>query len=860
MAQIDKSQSIKKSETYVHTHNFRIYRGKLGNEVWKILKQDLLDEFKNSKLNWDKMIKYQCPAQWVSRRRRHMRRRRMNIRARNKKVPKLKICKLKPTLSRILFFNQGQIIRYCIKENIYKPVLTDIYNLIHFINKSKTKKEQYCEIFKLLYKKYNPAQDEMDKLIFIIHYWPLTKYLLNDGFRISEHLEEKWMSTISIDHIHELISYGYIPITEKYLMNVIMQRKNIKFHLIKHMFEQLDSNGDLVIKNNKIINRHLNKFSIEDIKYLVNDKGLELTENCLDCAFPNIKLMVYLQEKYPNKRISETSVSKILYLKIFKKIKHNWKYNRYINVCLKKISKIHDYEKNIIKLLHNVDNQLLECILTEYMSILVRCRLYEIIVYLQKRSHALMPYICRKDISSTIYSIIRDDDIDSMKKMFEFKVIEPIVISTESYYLDYALSMESKKCIKYMHGILKMRCSINYLKRHHFYIQTNKTLQLLKILDDIGYPFTDRHMEYACKHQNIQVILFLMDKGCNIKPQICTYLFVKDKYKIIDFLLALGKIKYNTKNLIDQVIYRSYTISSRRYYCRKLINKRKINILYNKYGGAYTGKYIDKLMAYDCIDELVYLHKLCGIKINKKLFLREFHGCLNRIWTSPIISHKIISFDKKYNLGLFKNINKNRFQYITCKILEMYSSVNVFLKYIESESKHKYTDAHINMVIRNVRSKNKINKIKYLEDNGIKITINHFYSAVKCCRNVAEYFYKKYSFKITLHDIHVKLMNDVNCSDIIYIFKITRIKPTPYTVKLIVQRFLEKHYLWRLGSFLNFYKGPIMPETFENLNNTNNTRLKCKAKNRQIVNYEPRPDEIIFNNDVEIQRFIDQVH
>ena len=777
----------------------------------------------------------------------------------------------------ILQYNLGKIALYVMDK--YEMSVYGLGKLILYMKINKSKKVNYDNIKQLfinsiLYTNLssNEASFILEKL-FSLSDWDLIDFFHLYGYRCNNINTSSIINNIGEHDIEKMSEYGYIFDSTSLIKMLCNGDISIK------MLEKLGLNGTIINnQDNRAEIIKIYKYCDDSIIDYIEDQGFVLSKKCLDMAIEgfNFAAIFHILNQNENDndndndvdnskfQLSDKHLYKLLFVtyKIKNKPKRNKKIRRWQRIMnpyrrfnsyysnVKTIKSIANYEQNLIDILKNNisdDNaKVISKIVGNAVPSILCAYCFDLYEYL-KENYFLNNVLNKDFMEKLIDRSIEDDDLESLKKMFHYKIILPIDISTDPSYMNTAIIYNSTKMIDYFNDELKMICTRKVFK-------INK--QLIENLEKIGYPLENGIISALTKQSIGPLIKSLIEKGYKFPNKAIQYALINNNYGLFKYLKNKG-FKINCKNLMDKILQNKN--KKRRFRMWKPIvfsSIKQINYIFEIGGSdAFTSKSCNILAEQGLYDCVIYLHKQMGLIPSMNALLNS----LNRVVSnrnrnknkSQISEIEYLEYiEKVMKIDIFTEIDESRLsELIYCLLGTRYENNVKILKYIIDKTNYELKSHQLDEIMG---YNDNLEIVKFFEEKDIVPTKNTLlYSMISNYNNsvIFNYLYEKYKYEITLKDIHNIISREwVDINMLERCINIIKIKFTPYTVKLIVFKNLNK---WRLGisKFIINCVKELTQETHDAINNSNNSELKTfmnkglKNGNYSLVEYIPPEDE-----------------
>jgi len=776
-----------------------------------------------------------------------------------------------------------------------------------------TKKVNDILIKKIKENKFN--QNEINAIInCLIHTksFSIIKNIHELEFRCAD---TNLLQIVNIDDIDVYINKGYKMTNDIYLKRLTVC--NLDFIKKFSNFHTVFSDDN----NTKYINNILSskKYTKDAIEFII-EKGFKLNDKLLHlaCKYGQLDLIDIMQTY--GYILSKNNLCELLELSQYTYTPEVWRpryRRRFIRRKLPKLVHpknfdIYDSDAkklqllNIIKtyvLMMNNNTPSLQEILKYDIRKLLDRKLWAILDYCKNELHITIKYkIVNNRKSSFNYETlveqyITQNDVYSIKKLFEYTNMEPILISQNSNNMDKALFFNASKVVKYFLDELNMRASLDIYTQFERYMRLLQSVSKINHqtrrwsswfgcyrytptdiigilylinLDSIGYPYDENEIiKLVCRYGDIDTLEYLIySKNIDVSkfplPQkLLINSIARRQYDMADYLINAG-IPLEKELFINKVIthiVRPQKGFRGRHMGYRTINNKKINVNLIKYLHIKGCTLNDSVMPYimnsrvSDIDVPIYIHKFIGIKPSIPNILTYFAS--NRSYMD--YSHDAIKLFSYIENNIYTNIYDRISAEISEYILKwinrsMYTLVIFFTKKIN----YKFTQQDMSDAL-NARSTNiDIDYIQYLENNGLTITLDDFKSLISISSHyidIIKYIMDKYHYTATLKEVHEALAHRFSddFNDVVAICKVLNITPTPYTIDIMVS-VSEYYHIEHILKIIDNINCGIMKVTHDkilNIINNNQDRLKFSHKqiHFNIVEYVPLEHEIIqYNN------------
>lgn len=725
-----------------------------------------------------------------------------------------------------------------------------IQGFVVLTQKLKSKKKQnmkYDQIKKLFLNSIlysNLTEDEasfiLEKL-FSLGDWDLIDWFHLYGHKIRN--IESILKCINDTNFDKIINAGY-HFNENCILK-LMTIDCVSFDKIRDLgiTEEMIKNPN----NRSILLKLYSDENQDGIKYIENN-GFEMGEDCLDCAVKGFNfdtiLRILQNTEYT---LSDKHLSKLLFIpKKEKRQAKKFRVRRYrrsrrfivrsYHENGKLINKIPNYEKNIINILDNHIANHQKNIVIKSLNKIVPLIIYghAFVLYDYFKENYFYNIELKKEmIEDLTFSLISKDDIDSLRKMINYKLIVPIDIC-QSSYMNFALRHNSQKMIDYFNDELNIVCDNSIGRYFYGYRSVENNIDLIKNLEKIEYPI-ENVINTICQKCSSSDTEYLIDNGYNMPENIVEVLLKNKDYDLAKKMLDSGyKLKLN--RLIDKIVKRTYV----QRWNSDTITVNQINQLI-KLGGTATKNSSNTLAKrgnYKCV---IHLYVKFGLVPSQDAVIDNLRGWYSsRGKTSDIIKYL------DYVIEVMQIDVFNVDNYVLSDIVERKCNDEQLplLKYIVDKTNYPLTTQHLDEALD---YNDNVETLKYLEEKGVEIT-KHLLLTSLTRRNMrcSKYIQDKYKFDITLKDIHnLVITHGIYGDEIKLINEITNVKFTPYTVQIFVTRFLNK-WDYRQIKYIILDVGKLTQESYDIIMNSDIDKLKDfmgKIK-IDIVNYEPTDEEL----------------
>lgn len=773
-------------------------------------------------------------------------------------------CNIIKPIECILKYNNGKIALHTMKE--FGMTFYGFLGLMNLLrtNKNKVKYEIGKKLFlkSILYS--NLTQDETSFILtklFSIKEWDLIDLFHMYGYKVND--IESMLKYIDDSKMSRLINYGY-KFSEK---SIALMLTNEYISLNK--IEQLGLKNEIIMdnKNRNILLKLYKNGNIENIKY-IESKGFDINNDCLDNAVDGFNFdIIFDILNHTEYKLKNDHLYKLLFIDNEKKHNRNinrYRYNRrrqsrFILQSYKNHGKIMKSIKNYGKYMIDILNDhisekqknIIDKKLDKIMPNIIYGYSFDFYEYL-KENYFFNTELNKNITEDIMRIIINNDDIVNLKKIIEYKLIIPIDISSNTGYMNMALHSNSSKIIEYFHNDLKMVCNNDVIR----YIKYNYNIDkecFIKNLEKIEYPL-ENIIDIISQKGTVSIIKYLIDKDYKMSNKTIEHLLSNKHYELANYMLDNG-YKLNCKYLIDRIL--NNNINNRHYRIKNRVTIRQINHLI-KLGGTATQKSSNILVERGIYNCVVHLYTKFGLVPSKEAVIKNLsRWYINNDKIENIIKYVDYMIDVM-KIDIFNNIDQHILDniiYINCTDDKLLS-----LKYLSDKLNYTFTSEHIN---RTIDYNDNIETLKFLENKGVIITKEHLLMCVignyvKC----AKYIHNKYKFDLTLKDIHNLIItariyhNGLKCASETF-----NIKYTPYTVKLIIEKYLNR-WDYTVIKYIILNVRSITQESYNRIINSNHHNIikiinkSIKDNNCLIVNYQPSDEEladqqlIIHNNNV----------
>lgn len=794
----------------------------------------------------------------------------------------------KTLLSFVLLFNTDEIAYFCAKRYgvTFKDfnILTNKYN--HRIDKGNITKLMlnFCIFSKM-------SNVEIEKIINTfarIDCWSLVDYFHIQNFRAND--RESLMYNVPKYKIAEMLRLGY-KMNEGCLLNLIKDG-SIESNEIKSFFDKME-----IVNIKKYELQLIKSREPEFVKSIIEkyNSTFKFTDKHLDIAcvgrnFPMIRYLLDLKIKFTKNSFNKLIDKKKLYSTIWVTrrgdlVAHNGLYRRrrriaggtnigiYSQLKLiddynRKLGCCPEYEKEIIDLFKNYPK--VKPVNSLYLwSLVVGNNYFNLADYLIEKG--LKCKLSSFVIIRRIKDLILEDNIEIIKKLLSAKLINLNEVSSKPELMNTAILNNATKTVDYFHNTLKMKCTnaiLNYLAkmRCRYSYKFTGLYNVVTCLIKIGFPLNDKLMTIACKSNDLKTVEFLYENKIEGTRKHIETALVCYNIRIVKFLLK-QKCKYTKRNLVDRIL-KYYEKFYYRFDERIILNV--VKFAHNKLKGTATHKCLHFILYSQHTKLLQYAIENLNITIpddvsvcsilamnpyNRRDRRRRYRNINNDYMAIDDCKFGFIKYiheELNVKISLPSDIISEQI-----KTLMMNSDLNL-LKYIAEKTNYVFTNNDLYNFIRfysdyycsgyeNIG----LETFKYIESKGVIPTEPIFmYAVLNNALSILEYLFDKYKFNITLKIFNDYVSNNwITVKMLTFIIDVLKIKPTPYSIELYLDR--GRH------TFYDDYSSKILPlllqntigVTLESYNLLNSSLQNKKLLEKvNIVEYEPVEEEIINEN------------
>lgn len=599
--------------------------------------------------------------------------------------------------------------------------------------------------------------------------------------------------------------------------------------------------------------------NIETIQF-IEKSGFEPSEMCLDNAFDNHNFPVIFHLLKLNIGLSNTHLYKLFFVPLPKKREkkrriyygsryrmrlQSQKYASNGNLMLK----IDNYEENVIKILGMLDNKqnkLMEKIVSKSLPNLLHGKCFKLYAYLKEN------YVIGKDIKkglldNLLIKMIKDDDIESIKKLFEYKIVLPIDISTQPSYMDCALLSNSTKLIEYFDSHLKMICGQRVMAMRFKYKNVPHAISLIDNLHKMGFPFTKEIVNDTVINGNMNLVKKLLEIKAPVTESTLEYALANKEYDICDYLLNNTNVKLNKNKLIDRIFKKSAGKQRRGRYWYGYNNKIQTSITHLNFmikKGYTASKVSSRILAetglFSCV---VHLHKKLGIKPDGESILKCLKRYRNRNTVSKTDIKALEYFSDVMGIDVFSGMTNDETNDMIERLMTSWDPNVELIKYVIGKSKMELNISHMHYAIGR---RDSLEMLKLVESRGIVPTKDIMIESMsRHGKKISEYLHGKYKFDITLQDIHTLLASHwMSLESVMYVHGLYPVKFTPYTIEILTKKFMNK-WSSEIIKYVIKEVGQMTQEIHDKIKDEKHLKNFLKNNKYEIVEYKPTDDEII---------------
>ena len=625
--------------------------------------------------------------------------------------------------------------------------------------------------------------------------WELVDYLHLAGYRAydSKLLTELYPS----ERKEELTEYGYNT------QNVEADMSLKKMSLEKFIENIVDKKIKI---NNDIIDELCKYHRIDLLQHLITTRNCKLTAKQTSIFFGNMKQL------YTNTRRRRRRMHDMAY-----KALRDDKYNEYCDFFRTNANNI-SLPKKRSSLIYCLKNQLYD----QYKDTLQE-------ISLKKR-----------DINYLLNEFARRNSVDKIKYLIDHNIVQPAEIYKKTELVDDTLMHQCDKVYDYLTKELHMTYSKSLLEKRYWFRHTKydpeffnkleslgaslKSIANLAILTgntkiaqyvlDKGYKFTGTNLASTLAYGNVGLGKFLIKKGCNInKKTIISRLFANKNHRYYypgeiteSFLYYLIKNQHaviTNKNI-------SHIVSQCDFKTLKYISENDKTI--------FDGVLLKDL---DRLDEILFSDKFELITtINKNIIESA---------TDQEKEQFLINYLENYPGIFFYLIKKFNFK-MTTRSLDLYCDCQLY-----SMLTGQYFDKFMEII----------------DNEGLVLLDEHKEKIFSCCESslIRDAICNKLNFKGSLKLLNTYITRGYDGEMVNYLIDKMGIKPSPYSVKILVdfdRQWVDLTLLEKMTQICG-----MMQETADKMK-TYIFRDKKLAKKildkTKIVDYEPVGDEMVRQN------------
>ncbi|QKF94067.1 ankyrin repeat domain-containing protein [Fadolivirus algeromassiliense] len=762
-------------------------------------------------------------------------------------------CKNISPIECILQYNNGKIAEYTMKQ--YGMSFQGFVSLIILLRtrKNKIKYETNKKLFfkAMLYSKLSKNQASyIIKRLFTLNDWDLIDFFHMYGYRTNE--INSIVKNITENKITKLIDYGY-----KFNASSLIKMMTINVIPLSKI-ETIGLNREIINDNNnrEYLLKIYEKNSIEYTNYLESN-GFIINEDCLNSAVNGYNFNVIMNIlNNTDYKLTDTHIHKLLFIpqntrkrdkKVTRRFRSRWRIIKSYTQVGNAIHNIDNYDDHMLEIIKNyISEKQLEIVKKKINIIMPKIiygyafKLYEFL----KEKYLYNTEIKKQLLDRLIVDIISHDNIDILKKIIEYKIINQIDISCHPEYMNYALRYNSSKLIDYFNNDLKMVCNIGITRYIKYSYNTNKET-LIKNLEKIEYPI-ENLMETITKKCSPSIIKYLIDKGYKI-PNTTIDTFISNKhYDLANFLLENG-VKLNKKGLIDRIIKKIFNTHS---YRDKTFTVSQINYLI-KLGGTATTKSSNILAEYGVYNGVIHLYTKFGLKPEKESIIRNltrwgrYYGNKTNNQTS-LIKYLDYIIDVM-GIKLFDGMDEKDVSMIIDRRIS--DNNTDILSYIIDKTGYKLKSYHLENALD---YNDNIKILEFFKNQGVEITKSLLIMSItRVHSKCATYIYDKYKFEITLKDVHnMIVINNIYKEGLKLLDNLIKLQFTPYTVKLLIDNYLNK-WDYSIIEYVLLNVNKITQLSYDKVMESNIDKLKSSLRKYindnicSIVEYEPAEDELV---------------
>ncbi|CAH6421823.1 Hypothetical protein KVN_LOCUS511 [uncultured virus] len=796
-------------------------------------------------------------------------------------------------LSCILIYNIGNISKYLITK--YSPKFIDFLSALNCILKDET----YIKFFIDMFFYQNLDNNEIQNLILIISkkkMWYILDYLILSGYK-PKNIEE-FFKNIPGENLEFYINYLDYEPNEDNFINFL--KKDTSPELIRNYQKFY-----YIFNKNEFRPKIYELIKIKNIDFLkfIEQQGFQFDSKCMDIACENFRfdlIHFLIKRKF---KISKKNLE-VLFFENEEKLKdkknkrgskffgHSRSRSIYFHQRNKKkniykiiydanlIQQILNYENEIIKIIkyfinENGINNFIKLLLNRLFVKLLLNSNFELVNYFINELKLNLDINTNKNLMDRIViNCIQKDNLDLLKKLFEYNILQKIHICFKKKLIDMAFNYDSNKILKYFSQELKMVFSdkIYYILKNKFKKNKNNIMTNIKTLEEFGYPMDINILNICCTSGNLESVKYLLD--INIKPNnnIFEETIINGNYSIANFLIE-NNCPFRKHNLLDRIIKKSLNDCSYRIFS---LRKKKISIKCINYvikiGGTGSSQCLDILFKHNHFDTIIYVCNKLNIKPQPDKMIENMCKKNLSFENENNEFYKFLKFiDEKLKMNIFEGIEEFRLNKIILNLIKE----NCFeeLKYISDKTNFVFNNFYLITFFNPKhffsRSSKKIeekqlNMLKFLENKNLQVTREMFINSCKKLNFIIlKYIYDKYKFDFSLKDFHNLIVQRFFWKDRLkIIINELNIKITPYTILLILKHsYCNNDFIYYLIGLVGYITIEIK-NFFINQNRVpiGSKRFQKKLDNDfEIKIYEPSQEELV-DEEINNVRFVENLN
>ncbi len=761
-------------------------------------------------------------------------------------------------LSCVLAYNKSKIAKYLM--TLYPPTVADFLLILNSGTKNTTKDTD--EFFISMFLHHNMKDNEIRKLINILSIrkrWTLVDFLHIYGFQAYDSLA--FFRKLSDSYVNKYKVYYKDYVNSNDFIVAMVTNKQIPLISIQCYLNNNTTNNNILknpIYTKSVFAKVCSFRGVDYVKYICQ-LGFQLNNSCLAYACKGINIPVVKYLLATGLEATEENISTLMLNSRINSKRLRRRRNRHMHrlrliffkeacdtISIKKMSKVDkdQYSKTLIDIIDKFTKtkknyRIVESIINNSIRYQLICKNFVLIKYILDKFNTV---VNKYTLDVVLFRYITTDDLDSIKSLFEVKLLKPIDISVSESYLDLAFKYDADKIIKYFSTDLSMKCSQGIHRAFRFKLMKKRdVVKNIKYLEDFGITLDHTIFKMICTNGSIPGAKYLIEKGLNPTSNILEFCIANKQFALANFLIK-NNCSYRKKNLLDRVICLMKQ-KTRHIYSQSNINcvTRYVNML----GGTATNVTVRILYEFYALRTIMYVYKNFNIKPGDN-DIALFFKYIGNVSDDCELIEFINFLNNDYHINIF-DIDKDIIKATISKLIGTHSVniIDFFLKH----TTYEFTIADAYTVINNYyyrRGHHDVTKMyKYLETKGLVITKDIFKLCIfEQCMTAVKYLAKQYNYKFTLNEIHnIIILDYTSITTLDTLFKYCESEITPYTVHLIAVKYCNRWDCHIVTYILNLTK-TVTQETYDLIINKDIQLCTKALTNVKIVNYQIQDAEM----------------